>query len=40
MPSLFLLATLNLAEARNKRISARNDLYRDRRQGLYRSVEE
>jgi predicted amidohydrolase len=30
-----LLATLNLAEARNKRISARNDLHLDRRQGLY-----
>jgi predicted amidohydrolase len=30
-----LLATLNLAEARNKRISARNDLHQDRRQGLY-----
>ncbi|TBN37431.1 nitrilase family protein [Pseudomonas sp. BGI-2] len=35
-----LLATLNLAEARNKRISARNDLHRDRRQGLYGCVEE
>jgi predicted amidohydrolase len=35
-----LLATLNLAEARNKRISARNDLHQDRRQGLYRCVEE
>ncbi|MFJ7284666.1 nitrilase family protein [Pseudomonas sp. NPDC099000] len=35
-----LLATLNLAEARNKRISARNDLYRDRRLGLYGCVEE
>lgn len=37
-----LLATLNLAEARNKRISARNDLHRDRRPPLYglsRSVE-
>jgi predicted amidohydrolase len=30
-----LLATLNLAEARNKRISARNDLHRDRRPQLY-----
>lgn len=30
-----LLATLNLAEARNKRISARNDLHRDRRPPLY-----
>ncbi|QAY86995.1 nitrilase family protein [Pseudomonas arsenicoxydans] len=30
-----LLATLNLSEARNKRISARNDLHQDRRQGLY-----
>lgn len=30
-----LLATLNLAEARNKRISARNDLHRDRRSQLY-----
>lgn len=30
-----LLATLNLGEARNKRISARNDLHRDRRLGLY-----
>lgn len=30
-----LLATLNLADARNKRISARNDLHGDRRQGLY-----
>ncbi|AWM91584.1 carbon-nitrogen hydrolase [Pseudomonas sp. 31-12] len=34
-----LLATLNLAEARNKRISARNDLHRDRRLGLYGCVE-
>ena len=30
-----LLASLNLAEARNKRISARNDLHRDRRPQLY-----
>ncbi|MGY2342828.1 nitrilase family protein [Pseudomonas sp. SDO5532_S415] len=30
-----LLATLNLAEARNKRISERNDLHRDRRPQLY-----
>ncbi|UVJ45617.1 nitrilase family protein [Pseudomonas sp. LS1212] len=30
-----LLATLNLAEARNKRISDRNDLHRDRRPRLY-----
>jgi predicted amidohydrolase len=30
-----LLATLNLAEARNKRISARNDLHLDRRPQLY-----
>ncbi|MEB0227610.1 nitrilase family protein [Pseudomonas sp. 10S4] len=30
-----LLATLNLAEARNKRISERNDLHRDRRPSLY-----
>jgi predicted amidohydrolase len=30
-----LLATLNLAEARNKRISARNDLHKDRRPSLY-----
>ncbi|WP_283188454.1 nitrilase-related carbon-nitrogen hydrolase [Pseudomonas sp. PMCC200344] len=30
-----LLATLNLAEARNKRISARNDLHLDRRSQLY-----
>jgi predicted amidohydrolase len=30
-----LLATLNLAEARNKRISARNDLHQDRRSQLY-----
>ena len=30
-----LLATLNLAEARNKRISERNDLHRDRRPHLY-----
>ncbi|VVP54599.1 (R)-stereoselective amidase [Pseudomonas fluorescens] len=30
-----LLATLNLVEARNKRISARNDLHRDRRPQLY-----
>ncbi|SNT03304.1 nitrilase family protein [Pseudomonas segetis] len=30
-----LLAALNLGEARNKRISARNDLHQDRRQGLY-----
>jgi predicted amidohydrolase len=30
-----LLARLNLAEARNKRISARNDLHRDRRPQLY-----
>ncbi|WP_085718349.1 nitrilase family protein [Pseudomonas sp. B28(2017)] len=30
-----LLATLNLAEARNKRISARNDLHKDRRPQLY-----
>ncbi|WP_223549743.1 nitrilase family protein [Pseudomonas sp. A-B-19] len=30
-----LLATLNLGEARNKRISARNDLHRDRRPQLY-----
>ncbi|WPN28187.1 nitrilase family protein [Pseudomonas sp. P5_109] len=30
-----LLATLNLAEARNKRISARNDLHEDRRPRLY-----
>ncbi|MGY2189360.1 (R)-stereoselective amidase [compost metagenome] len=30
-----LLATLNLAEARNKRISERNDLHRDRRPLLY-----
>jgi predicted amidohydrolase len=30
-----LLANLNLAEARNKRISARNDLHRDRRPQLY-----
>ena len=30
-----LLATLNLAEARNKCISARNDLHRDRRPQLY-----
>ncbi|MCP2020533.1 UNVERIFIED_ORG: putative amidohydrolase [Pseudomonas reinekei] len=30
-----LLATLNLAEARNKRISARNDLHQDRRPQLY-----
>jgi predicted amidohydrolase len=35
-----LLATLNLAEARNKRISARNDLHRDRRLGLYGGGEE
>ncbi|QKG64272.1 carbon-nitrogen hydrolase [Pseudomonas sp. B14-6] len=35
-----LLATLNLAEARNKRISARNDLHRDRRLGLYGVGEE
>ena len=35
-----LLATLNLAEARNKRISARNDLHGDRRLGLYGGVEE
>lgn len=35
-----LLATLNLAEARNKWISARNDLHLDRRQGLYGFVEE
>ncbi|OYQ25400.1 carbon-nitrogen hydrolase [Pseudomonas mandelii] len=33
-----LLATLNLAEARNKRISTRNDLHRDRRLGLYGCV--
>jgi predicted amidohydrolase len=30
-----LLATLNLVEARNKRISERNDLHRDRRPSLY-----
>jgi predicted amidohydrolase len=30
-----LLATLNLTEARNKRISARNDLHKDRRPQLY-----
>ncbi|WP_433770040.1 nitrilase family protein [Pseudomonas putida] len=30
-----LLATLNLAEARNKRISERNDLHQDRRPHLY-----
>lgn len=30
-----LLASLNLAEARNKRISQRNDLHRDRRPQLY-----
>ncbi|WP_223531869.1 MULTISPECIES: nitrilase family protein [unclassified Pseudomonas] len=30
-----LLATLNLTEARNKRISARNDLHKDRRPSLY-----
>lgn len=30
-----LLASLNLGEARNKRISARNDLHRDRRAQLY-----
>jgi predicted amidohydrolase len=30
-----LLASLNLAEARNKRISERNDLHRDRRPQLY-----
>lgn len=30
-----LLASLNLAEARNKRISERNDLHRDRRVELY-----
>lgn len=30
-----LLASLNLAEARNKRISARNDLHVDRRPSLY-----
>ncbi|MGJ7514717.1 nitrilase family protein [Pseudomonas baetica] len=30
-----LLATLNLAEARNKRISERNDLHQDRRPQLY-----
>jgi predicted amidohydrolase len=30
-----LLATLNLAEARNKRISAGNDLHKDRRPSLY-----
>jgi hypothetical protein len=30
-----LLANLNLAEARNKRISERNDLHRDRRPQLY-----
>nr|WP_180206888.1 nitrilase family protein [Pseudomonas sp. SbOxS1]NYU07209.1 carbon-nitrogen hydrolase [Pseudomonas sp. SbOxS1] len=30
-----LLVTLNLAEARNKRISERNDLHRDRRPSLY-----
>ncbi|CAI8909151.1 (R)-stereoselective amidase [Pseudomonas sp. IT-P253] len=30
-----LLASLNLAEARNKRISERNDLHRDRRAELY-----
>jgi predicted amidohydrolase len=30
-----LLATLNLAEARNKRISEGNDLHRDRRPSLY-----
>lgn len=31
-----LLATLNLAQARNKQISERNDLHRDRRPQLYR----
>jgi predicted amidohydrolase len=35
-----LLAALNLGEARNKRISARNDLHRDRREGLYGGVRE
>jgi hypothetical protein len=30
-----LLATLNLAEARNKRISDGDDLHRDRRPQLY-----
>jgi predicted amidohydrolase len=34
-----LLATLNLAEARNKRISNHNDLHRDRRPELYSAGE-
>ncbi|NUT75957.1 carbon-nitrogen hydrolase [Pseudomonas sp. C1C7] len=33
-----LLASLNLAEARNKRISQRNDLHRDRRPQLYNTM--